>query len=108
VVNLLTNAVKYSHENGKVLVRLYAEGGQVCCDVRDEGVGIPEAFQDKLFERFSRASTSGGARTRGAGLGLRFVKVVTERHGGTIHVESVPNEGSCFRLALPRIDVGGL
>ncbi|HCO64112.1 MAG TPA: ATPase, partial [Alcanivorax sp.] len=108
VVNLLTNAVKYSHENGKVLVRLYAEGGQVCCDVRDEGVGIPEAFQDKLFERFSRASTSGGARTRGAGLGLRFVKVVTERHGGTIHVESVPDEGSCFRLALPRIDVGGL
>ncbi len=108
VVNLLTNAVKYSHENGKVLVRLYAEGGQVCCDVRDQGVGIPEAFQDKLFERFSRASTSGGARTRGAGLGLRFVKVVTERHGGTIHVESVPNEGSCFRLALPRIDVGGL
>ena len=37
-----------------------------------------------------------------------FVKVVTERHGGTIHVESVPDEGSCFRLALPRIDVGGL
>ena len=63
-------------------------------------MGIPEAFQDKLFERFSRASTSGGARTRGAGLGLR--------HGGTIQVESVPDQGSCFRLALPRIDVGGL
>jgi len=108
VVNLLTNAVKYSHENGNVLVRLYAEGGQVCCDVRDQGVGIPEAFQDKLFERFSRASSSGGSRTRGAGLGLRFVKVVTERHGGTIHVESVEDQGSCFRLALPRIDVGGL
>ena len=54
------------------------------------------------------SAASGGARTRGAGLGLRFVKVVTERHGGTIHVESVPDEGSCFRLALPRIDVGGL
>ena len=56
----------------------------------------------------ARASTSGGARTRGAGLGLRFVKVVTERHGGTINVESTPDEGSCFRLTLPRIDVGGL
>lgn len=75
------------------------------CEVRDRGVGIPEAFQDKLFDRFSRASTSGGARTRGAGLGLRFVKVVTERHGGDIKVASAPGEGSRFTLLLPRIQL---
>lgn len=108
VVNLLTNAVKYSHEGGRVEVLLHADDSRVFCEVADSGVGIPENFQDKLFERFSRASTSGGARTRGAGLGLRFVKVVTERHGGDIRVQSIPGEGSRFILSLTRIDVGGL
>ena len=105
VVNLLTNAVKYSYEGNSVDVRLFTQGGQVTCEVRDRGVGIPEAFQDKLFDRFSRASTSGGARTRGAGLGLRFVKVVTERHGGDIKVVSAPGEGSRFTLLLPRVQL---
>ncbi|UWN50396.1 Sensor-like histidine kinase senX3 [Alcanivorax sp. ALC70] len=108
VVNLLTNAVKYSHESGTVDVRLFAAEDRVVCQVRDQGVGIPEAFQERLFERFSRASSSGGARTRGAGLGLRFVKVVTERHGGDITVQSEPGEGSCFTLSLPRIQVDHL
>ena len=108
VVNLLTNAVKYSHEGSSVDVHLYADPQMVYCEVRDRGVGIPPEFQQHLFERFSRASTSGGARTRGAGLGLRFVKVVTERHGGDIRVESVPNEGSRFTLCLPRIELGSV
>ncbi len=108
VVNLLTNAVKYSHEGGEVQVLLHVVEGRVCCEVADHGVGIPEAFQGKLFERFSRASTSGGARTRGAGLGLRFVKVVTERHGGDIRVESKPDQGSRFVLSLARVDVSAL
>ena len=108
VVNLLTNAIKYSQEGGAVEVSLSAVENKVVCQVRDHGVGIPEEFQDKLFERFSRASTSGGARTRGAGLGLRFVKVVTERHGGDIEVRSTPGEGSCFILSLPRIQVDHL
>ncbi|EKF73707.1 sensory box histidine kinase PhoR [Alcanivorax hongdengensis A-11-3] len=105
MVNLLTNAVKYSHEGSSVDVRLYARDDKVCCEVRDRGVGIPKEFQSHLFERFSRASTSGGARTRGAGLGLRFVKVVTELHGGGIQVDSEPNEGSRFTLTLTRIEV---
>ncbi|ASK35629.1 CHASE2 domain-containing protein [Alloalcanivorax mobilis] len=108
VVNLLTNAIKYSHEGGQVEVSLAAEDGRVLCEVRDQGVGIPEGFQDRLFERFSRASNSGGGRTRGAGLGLRFVKVVTERHGGDIQVRSEPGKGSCFTLSLLRVEVSGL
>ncbi|HBC18689.1 MAG TPA: ATPase, partial [Alcanivorax sp.] len=82
MVNLLTNAIKYSHAGSSVDVRLYAREEAVLCEVRDRGVGIPPEFLERLFQRFSRASTSGGARTRGAGMGLRFVKVVTERHGG--------------------------
>lgn len=108
VVNLLTNAVKYSHEGGRVRVCLSAQDSRVSCEVSDQGVGIPAGFQDKLFERFSRASNSGGGRTRGAGLGLRFVKVVTERHGGDIRVQSESGKGSCFIFSLPRIDVGNL
>ncbi|MAX54819.1 MAG: ATPase [Alcanivoracaceae bacterium] len=105
VVNLLTNAIKYSHEGSSVDVRLFADGNEVCCEVRDRGVGIPEEFQSQLFQRFSRASTSGGARTRGAGMGLRFVKVVTERHGGDIQVQSQVNQGSRFLLRLPRVEL---
>lgn len=108
LVNLLTNAVKYSPEGSEVRVRLHVVEGQVRCEVADQGEGIPESFRNRLFERFSRASTSGGARTRGAGLGLRFVKVVTERHGGDIRVESRPGEGSRFILSLTRVDVGAL
>jgi signal transduction histidine kinase len=108
VVNLLTNAVKYSHENSQVEVRLSAEGGRVFCEVSDRGVGIPADFQGKLFQRFSRASNSGGGRIRGAGLGLRFVKVVSERHGGDIQVSSEPGQGSSFIFSLPRIEVNGL
>jgi len=84
---------------------LFSESNEVCCEVRDRGVGIPEEFQSRLFQRFSRASTSGGARTRGAGMGLRFVKVVTERHGGDIQVQSQVNQGSRFLLRLPRVEL---
>ena len=105
VVNLLTNAIKYSHPGGSVTVTLRTVGDQVACEVRDRGIGIPEEYRDRLFERFSRAANSGGSR--GAGLGLRFVKVVAERHGGEIRVQSEPGEGSCFTLLLPRVELNG-
>ena len=108
VVNRRPNAIKYSHEGVQVAVSRSAEDGRVLCEVRDQGVGIPAGFQDRLFERFSRASNSGGGRTRGAGLGLRFVKVVTERHGGDIQVQSEPGKGSCFTLSLLRVEVSGV
>lgn len=108
MVNLLTNAIKYSHEGSSVDVTLFSLEEQVCCQVRDRGVGIPPEFQDRLFQRFSRASSSGGARTRGAGLGLRFVKVVTDKHGGDIRVDSTPNQGSRFTLSLPRVEIDSL
>ena len=103
VVNLLTNAIKYSHPGGSVTVSLRAIGDQVACEVRDRGIGIPPEYMERLFERFSRASNSGGSR--GAGLGLRFVRVVADRHGGDIRVQSQPGEGSSFTLLLPRIEL---
>lgn len=105
VLNLLTNAIKYSDPGSAVDVRLYCDQGQVRCEVRDQGVGIEPDFLPHLFKRFSRAHNAGGARTHGAGLGLRFVKVVAERHGGDIQVQSQPGEGSRFTLCLPRTEV---
>ncbi|WP_223424654.1 CHASE2 domain-containing protein [Alcanivorax limicola] len=105
VLNLLTNAIKYSEPGGSVDVRLYCDKGKVCCEVRDQGVGIEQEFLPHLFKRFSRARNAGGARTHGAGLGLRFVKVVAERHSGDIQAQSQPGEGSRFTLRLPRVEV---
>ena len=105
VVNLLTNAIKYSHPDSQVEVRLYCEEGSVRCEVVDAGVGIEPEFLEHLFKRFRRAQSSGGARTRGAGLGLRFVKVVAERHNGDILASSRLDHGSRFTLCLPRIEI---
>lgn len=102
MVNLLTNAVKYSGAGRDVSVKLYCAGQRVHCRVQDHGVGIEPDFLQHLFKAYSRARSAGGARTRGAGLGLRFVKVVAERHGGEVQVSSVLGEGSVFTLSLPR------
>lgn len=106
MVNLLTNAVKYSHKGSMVDVRLSAVGGQVACEVRDRGVGIAPEYLERVFERFTRIKDTSGSR--GAGLGLRFVKVVADRHGGTIRVDSQPGEGSRFTLLLPLLDINEL
>lgn len=105
VLNLLTNAIKYSHPGSAVDVRLYCETGMVRCEVLDSGVGIEPEFLEHLFKRFRRARSAGGTRTHGAGLGLRFVKVVAERHEGDILVHSRLNQGSRFTLCLPRVEM---
>ena len=76
--------------------------------VEDRGPGIPVESLDSIFERFYSERPEGESFGRHSGLGLSISRQIVEAHGGTIHVESVPDEGSCFRLALPRIDVGGL
>ncbi len=101
VVNLLTNAVKYSHEGSSVDVKLYAQDNHVGCEVRDRGVGIPPEFQERLFDRFSRANTSGGARTRGAGMGCVSSRsspsVMAGRCGSTVWKEKAADLPCCCR-----------
>ncbi|MDF1779973.1 MAG: CHASE2 domain-containing protein [Alcanivoracaceae bacterium] len=105
VVNLLTNAVKYSHEGNSIDVTLSAADGRVCCEVRDRGIGIAPEFVAHVFDRYSRAQGGDVGKIRGAGLGLRFVKVVSERHSGDISVTSQPGEGSRFVLSLPQMQM---
>ncbi len=101
VYNLLNNAYKHSSAGQRVDVRLYAEGEHAVVEVQDEGPGIPQAQQAKLFQRFYR---SDGARARekgGAGLGLAICKRIVDAHGGDISVISKEGEGACFRVMLP-------
>ncbi len=103
IVNLLTNAVKYSAEGTVVTVTVAARGGEHICEVADQGYGISPEDQARLFERFRRFSAPGQPKAQGAGLGMAFVKTVIDKHQGHISVESVPGKGSVFTLHLPPV-----
>jgi len=101
IVNLAGNAVKYSPRNTTILVSVSAETTMARCTVRDQGYGINEKDQERLFERFARFSTAGQPREEGIGLGLAYVKTVIERHDGHMRVASTPGAGSEFGFELP-------
>lgn len=102
ILNLLTNAIKYTPAGGSVDLRLAADGpkGWVV-EVIDTGAGIPEEQQQQLFRRFGRLDNEANRKISGIGLGLLMVRTVAERHGGKVTLESAPGIGSCFRLHLP-------
>jgi len=104
MLNLINNAVKYSHRNKSVRIRLWTRDDEVFFRVADQGVGIPEGEQSRIFEKFYRVHTGNGPDTGGAGLGLTVVKHIVEAHRGKIQVESKVGEGSSFSLILPRLE----
>ena len=101
VVNLLTNASKFSPEGARIHVLTHVREGEVHIAVSDNGVGVAVDEQDKLFDRFFRATNSLENAVAGSGLGLAIVKSIVERHRGRVTVESVPGQGSTFTLILP-------
>jgi signal transduction histidine kinase len=100
VTNLLENAIKYTPENGTVIISVAAQNGEVQIDFKDSGVGISEDDLPHIFERFYRCDRS--RSQGGVGLGLSLVKAYTVSINGSIHVESAPDEGSLFALRFPR------
>jgi len=100
LINLLTNAIKYSPGGGKVLVRASLEAGWASLSVEDEGIGIPSDQLHAIFEPFRRiAPASSGIA--GSGLGLAVSKRIVESHGGRIEVESEVGVGTVFRVVIP-------
>jgi signal transduction histidine kinase len=97
--NLVSNAVKFTPDGGRVDVRVTRGGDGVELDVTDTGIGIPLADQPHLFERFFRSTNSTGVQ--GAGLGLAIVKAIVDAHGGRIRVESAEGRGTTFHVVLP-------
>jgi two-component system phosphate regulon sensor histidine kinase PhoR len=101
VYNLLDNAVKYSHHNGRILIRAVATDQEVMLSVSDEGVGIAPADLPRIFERFYRADRARGRELGGTGLGLSIVKHIAQLHGGRVEAESVLGQGTTIRVILP-------
>lgn len=101
LLNLLTNAIKYTPEAGRVEVSLSQAEDQVEIEISDTGIGIDSAHLDKIFNRFYRIDKTDNRHDGGSGLGLAIVKWIVEAHGGTVNVSSVPNQGSTFKVYLP-------
>jgi two-component system sensor histidine kinase SenX3 len=101
VHNLIENAINYSPENTKVSVTTATESGIIDISVTDQGIGISESEQDRIFERFYRVDPARSRQTGGTGLGLSIVKHVAAKHGGEVKVWSVENVGSTFSIRLP-------
>ena len=105
VFNLLDNAVKYSEAARPVKVTTRLEGEWVEVEVRDQGYGIPQGHQERIFERFYQVDRSRERTDGGVGLGLAIVRHVATNHGGEVRVESTVGEGSAFTLAVPMSEI---
>jgi len=100
--NLLSNAIKYSNPGGKIKVSAIKSNKQLTVEVEDEGIGIPEADQAKLFRMDENYTTNGTLGEQGTGLGLILCKEFVEKHNGQINVSSLPGKGTTIWFTLPR------
>jgi len=101
VKNLVSNAIKYNREGGRVEVTLRTKDANRVLRVADTGIGIGQQDLHRVFERFYRVDTARSRATGGTGLGLSIVRHAVERHGGTVQVESTFGEGTTFTVTLP-------
>ena len=107
VVNLLSNALKYTQPGGRVQVAVKGSGDVAELVVKDNGQGIPEEDLPYIFERFYRADKSRNRTTGGSGIGLTITRTIVEAHGGTIEVHSIIDAGTEFIVKLPKGDGTG-
>ncbi|WP_370247846.1 sensor histidine kinase [Nocardioides sp.] len=109
-LNVLSNAVKFSHDGGRVAVRVRRAGTRVEVEVKDDGIGIPRTEIDRLGTRFFRASNAMSNEIAGTGLGLRIVQTIIDRHSGDVIISSVEGKGTSVlvRLRLTPTRVDGL
>jgi signal transduction histidine kinase len=104
VLNLLTNAVKFTPSGGTVTLETKPDGAGVLVSVRDTGVGIAPADQARVFEEFTQAGEAAASGQEGTGLGLTLSRKLVELHGGKIWVQSEPGTGSTFSFTLPPVE----
>jgi signal transduction histidine kinase len=100
--NLISNAIKYTPEGGKVWITLGEEGGFVKADVSDTGIGIKKEDLPRIFDKFYRVKTTETRQIIGTGLGLSIVKSIVDAHLGSISVESDEGGGTTFTVLFPK------
>jgi signal transduction histidine kinase len=99
--NLVTNAIRYTHEGSHILITAQTQDNWAIVSVHDDGEGIPDDILGRVFEPFYRGEQSRGRESGGVGLGLAIAKGLVEAHGGKISVESQPKHGTTFSFSLP-------
>ena len=98
VYNLTDNAIKYNRDGGSVTLNI----GEGSISVSDTGIGIPEKYQDRIYERFFRVDKSHSKKIGGTGLGLSIVKHIARCHNASISLESLEGEGTTFTVSFPK------
>lgn len=106
LINILSNAYKYSPPQSDIYVSVEQQGESVTIAIRDTGIGISEADIDMVFQRFNRATQTHGEAIPGAGIGLALVKELVEANFGHINLQSELNQGSTFSITLPIVEAG--
>jgi signal transduction histidine kinase len=103
LINLISNAIKYSPEGTTITLGARSEGENVVIWVGDEGIGIPAELREKIFDRFYRIDNTDRRMIGGAGLGLALVREIVTAHHGRVWVESALGKGSTFYVELPAV-----
>ncbi len=101
IINLVINAIKYSHEDSEVYIRATQKGNEVTISIEDSGIGIAQEHLPRLFERFYRSDKARSRKLGGTGLGLSIVKHIAQSHNGIVTVNSSLEKGSVFSLKIP-------
>jgi signal transduction histidine kinase len=104
IFNILSNAIKYSPDNGSITIDSTDEGDDITISIEDSGQGVKNEYKDTIFERFNHSTKQGVV---GAGIGLATAKKVVDLHRGRIWVEDNPTGGSIFKVRIPKRGVGG-
>jgi two-component system phosphate regulon sensor histidine kinase PhoR len=107
VVNLLDNAYKYSADGRHIVLRTYAENGNVCFAVSDDGIGLSPRAVKRVFRPFYQVDRHLSRAAGGCGLGLSIVKFIVQAHSGRVRVESGLGQGSTFTITIPQITTVG-
>lgn len=104
VINLVDNSIKYGRRNGNTIASVYnTDGKHVLVEISDDGMGIPEKYISRVFERFFRTQEGRGRDLKGSGLGLSICKHIIEAHGYSLHVRSKEGVGSTFGFSLDTV-----
>jgi two-component system phosphate regulon sensor histidine kinase PhoR len=101
--NFIDNAIKYSREKPELSIQTFNIGHDLIVKVSDKGIGIEKEYQKKVFDKFFRIPTGDVHDVKGFGLGLAYIKMIIELHGGTVELESEKGKGTTFTIALPHV-----